>query len=67
MKKIKHSLLALVVTTGCLMSCQKDKWLNPQLTTAIPDATAFDTRDRVAKKINGLYPAVKPGRYLGSR
>lgn len=67
MKQIKHSLLALVVTTSCLMSCQKDKWLNPQLTTAISDATAFDTRDRVAQQINGLYAAVKSGLYLGSR
>ena len=67
MKQIKHSLLALVVTTSCLMSCQKDKWLNPQLTTAISDATAFDTRDRVAQQINGLYASVKSGLYLGSR
>ena len=67
MKQIKHSLLALVVTTGCLMSCQKDNWLNPQLTTAISDATAFDTRDRVAQQINGLYASVKSGLYLGSR
>lgn len=67
MKHIKHNLLALVVTTGCLLSCQKDKWLNPQLTTAISDATAFDTRDRVAQQINGLYAAVKSGLYLGSR
>ncbi len=67
MKQIKHSLLALVVTTGCLMSCQKDKWLSPTLTTAISDATAFDTKERVAQQINGLYAAVKSGLYLGSR
>ena len=67
MKQIKHNLLALVVTTGCLMSCQKDNWLNPQLTTAISDATAFDTRDRVAQQVNALYASVKSGLYLGSR
>jgi hypothetical protein len=67
MKQIKHNLLALVVTTGCLMSCQKDNWLNPQLTTAISDATAFDTKDRVAQQVNALYASVKSGLYLGSR
>lgn len=49
------------------MSCQKDKWLSPTLTTAISDATAFDTKERVAQQINGLYAAVKSGLYLGSR
>jgi starch-binding outer membrane protein, SusD/RagB family len=67
MKQIKNSLLILVASTGFLVSCQKDKWLNPTLTTAISDATAFDTKDRVAQQINGLYAAVKSGLYLGSR
>jgi hypothetical protein len=67
MKQVKYSLLALVVATSCLVSCQKDKWLSPTLTTAISDATAFDTRDRVAQQVNALYAAVKSGLYLGSR
>lgn len=59
--------IALGLSALSLFSCQKDTWLAPQLTTAISDATAFDTRERVAQQINSLYAAVKSGLYLGSR
>ena len=68
MKHIRHTFTATALSAAVLLSsCKKDEWLNPVLTTAISDATAFDTRDRVAQQINGLYAAVKSGLYLGSR
>lgn len=66
MKNIKHILIAggafLTVLSGC-----KRELLSPTLTTAISDATAFDTPDRIAQQVNGLYAAVKSGNYLGGR
>jgi len=59
--------MALGLSALSLGSCQKDTWLNPVLTTAISDATAFDTRDRIAQQVNSLYASVKSGLYLGSR
>ena len=68
MKHIRHTFTAAALSAGLLLSsCKKDEWLNPVLTTAISDATSFDTRDRIAQQINGLYAAVKVGGYLGSR
>jgi hypothetical protein len=67
MNHIRIASMALGLSALSLVSCQKDTWLNPQLTTAISDATAFDTRDRIAQQINSLYAAVKSGLYLGSR
>jgi hypothetical protein len=67
MNHIRIASMALGLSALSLGSCQKDTWLNPQLTTAISDATAFDTRDRIAQQINSLYAAVKSGLYLGSR
>jgi hypothetical protein len=64
---MRTASMALGLSALSLVSCQKDTWLNPQLTTAISDATAFDTRDRIAQQINSLYAAVKSGLYLGSR
>ena len=68
MKHIRNIYAATALGAVVLLSsCKKDEWLNPVLTTAISDATAFDTRDRVAQQVNGLYAAVKSGLYLGSR
>jgi len=67
MNNMRIASMALGLSALSLVSCQKDTWLNPQLTTAISDATAFDTRDRIAQQINSLYAAVKSGLYLGSR
>ena len=53
--------MALGLSALSLVSCEKDTWLNPQLTTAISDATAFDTRDRIAQQVNSLYASVKSG------
>jgi hypothetical protein len=67
MNNIKNLMTVLALSATCLVSCKKDELLNPQLTTAISDVTAFDTKDRIAQQINGLYAAVKSGLYLGSR
>lgn len=67
MNHIRIASMALGLSALSLVSCEKDTWLNPQLTTAISDATAFDTRDRIAQQVNSLYASVKSGLYLGSR
>lgn len=64
---MRIATMALGLSALSLGSCQKDTWLNPVLTTAISDATAFDTRDRIAQQVNSLYASVKSGLYLGSR
>jgi hypothetical protein len=67
MNNMRIATMALGLSALSLGSCQKDTWLNPVLTTAISDATAFDTRDRIAQQVNSLYASVKSGLYLGSR
>ena len=67
MKNIKKIATALALSATCFVSCNKDELLNPQLTTAISDVTAFDTKERIAQQVNSLYASVKSGLYLGSR
>lgn len=66
MKILKYSINTMLAVALLTSSCQRDL-LSPKLTTAISDATAFDTPDRIAQQVNGLYAAVKSGNYLGGR
>lgn len=47
-------------------SCSKEN-LNPVPKTSISDLTAFDTKDRIAGQLNGLYTRMKNGQYRGGR
>jgi len=47
-------------------SCSKTK-LNPLSTTNLSDASAFQTKDRIANLVNGLYGSLKSGNLYGGR
>jgi hypothetical protein len=57
---------ALVSMLG-ISSCVKDEFLNPISQTALSDATAFDTKDRIQNQVTGIYLALKSGQLLGGR
>jgi len=52
----------------CLLmsACKKDEALNPEPTTLISDAAAFETADRIATQVNGLYATFKGNGFWGS-
>lgn len=58
----KSALLACLLVT---FSCQDLLDLQPQ--TAVSDATAFDTPDRVALAVQGVYDAAQSGVYAGGQ
>jgi hypothetical protein len=62
----KYVLLGLTVAAMGTSSCMREK-LTPIATTALSDATAFDTPDRITQQVNGLYAAIKSGQYYGGR
>ena len=67
MNKLITKIVMIAGTAWLLTSCKKDKWLNPVPTTAISDASAFDTPDRILAQVNGLYAATRSGQFLGGR
>lgn len=66
MKRYKHILLYAASASVLFTACKKDEWLHPQPTTVITDLTAFDTPERIANQVNGLYANLKTGNFLGS-
>ena len=56
-------MAAILVTGG---ACKRDL-LNPEPQTSVSDITAFDTPDRVLSQVNGLYAALKGGKFYGGR
>jgi starch-binding outer membrane protein, SusD/RagB family len=72
MKKIQK--YRKLILRGCLLSvlminatsCTKDL-LEPVPITAISDAVAFDTPERIVAQINGLYASMKTGNFYGGR
>lgn len=75
MKLFNHNILFSVRNTfvillglGTLLlsSCEEDKYLYPEPSTLISDNAAFDTEDRIANQVNGLYAKLKHGSFLGS-
>jgi starch-binding outer membrane protein, SusD/RagB family len=69
-KNTKISLAKLALITLPLVvsvsSCKKD-FLESVPELSLSDANAFDTPERVAAQINGLYASAKSGSFLGGR
>lgn len=49
-----------------LISCEKDKYLNPNPSAIITEDVAFESSDRILHQVNGLYSKLKHGNFLGS-
>ncbi len=64
-KQLTYTAFALTVLTVAA-GCKKDK-LNTFSQTALSDAVAFSTPDRIAQQVNGIYLACKNGSFLGGR
>jgi hypothetical protein len=64
MKKYCIYILAIAITG--LGACQK-QLLDPVPSTDIPDFKAFETKDRIASQLNGLYSVMKHGKFLGGK
>lgn len=64
-RQTTKSILAGLLILG-FASCQKD-FLNTAPLTAISDANAFDTPDRILAQVNDLYATCKMGTFLGGR
>lgn len=63
----KIKLIGLIgIIAFSLGACNKNKSLNPDPTTLIVDQTAFGSKERILNQVNGLYSALKTGRFLGS-
>jgi len=56
-------LASVLVLAG---SCKRDL-LDPLPETSVGDVAAFDTPDRVVNQVNGLYAALKGGKFYGGR
>jgi hypothetical protein len=65
-KHIIRATLLAAFAVG-MHSCVKDKFLNPVSQTALSDATAFDTKDRIENQVKGLYSGLKAGNLFGGR
>lgn len=63
--KISVAALTAVLSLG-VISCEKEH-LNPTPKAQIASTVAFDTPDRIALNVNGLYAAMKNGNVLGGR
>jgi starch-binding outer membrane protein, SusD/RagB family len=50
-----------------VVSCDKNKYLNPASTTSLPDFQAFDNPDRILSQVKGFYASTKSGNFLGGR
>jgi hypothetical protein len=62
--KLKNILFASSIVV--LASCMKSK-LEPIPQTALSDAVAFSSADRILQQVNGMYAAVKTGQFYGGR
>src|SRR5687767_10078392 len=58
------SLLMVVIVPA---SCDKDDNLYPVPTTAISDASAFASPDRILNQVRGLYATLRNGAFYGGR
>lgn len=63
LKNIKYAALGIVVL---ISSCNKESKLNPVPTTLISDISAFETADRIANQVNGLYATFKGSGFWGT-
>jgi hypothetical protein len=62
--KIYAIFFGLVLTSAG--ACKREL-LTPVPETSVSDVTAFDTPDRVLSQVNGLYAALKGGKFYGGR
>ncbi|MFY0254129.1 RagB/SusD family nutrient uptake outer membrane protein [Chitinophaga sp. 30R24] len=62
----KYSLYIFVVIMVGMVSCRKEL-LDPVPTTDISDFKAFETKERIASQVNGLYTVLKNGKFLGGK
>lgn len=58
--------IAVVFSFISLTGCKKNEWLHPEPSTLITDETAFNTPERIANQVNGIYAAFKASRFWGS-
>ena len=66
MKKIiKGSIILALVLL--ISGCVKDEWMNPAPITSLSDLTVFESKDRIANQVNGMYASLKNGWHLGGR
>ncbi|WP_411273192.1 RagB/SusD family nutrient uptake outer membrane protein [Daejeonella sp.] len=63
---MKNKLIILTMFTVALVSCRKEL-LSPIPQTAISDAVAFATPERVAQQVLGMYSEVKTGDFYAGR
>lgn len=59
-------ILALVLAAMVGVGCNKEN-LSPIPQTALSDATAFQSHERVRQQVFGVYSALKSGQFLGGR
>jgi len=61
---LKDSILLSLILL--MAGCSK-KYLDPVPVTSLSDLTVFDTKDRIAAQVNGIYASLKSGAHLGGR
>jgi hypothetical protein len=64
--KLRNINIAMLGIMIILISCNKETKLNPIPTTLISDINAFDTPDRIANQVNGLYATFKGTGFWGT-
>ncbi|KEQ28110.1 RagB/SusD family nutrient uptake outer membrane protein [Pedobacter antarcticus] len=66
MKLIAKSMLVMGMVMS-LTACKKESKLNPIPTSLISDASAYDSPDRIATLVNGLYATFKGSGFFGTQ
>jgi hypothetical protein len=64
--KLRNINIAILGIMVILISCNKETKLNPIPTTLISDINAFDTPERIANQVNGLYATFKGTGFWGT-
>jgi hypothetical protein len=65
-KHMKIKILSFALAALFFTACKKEN-LAPIPQTALSDAVAFQSPERVAQQVNGMYAAVKSGQFYGGR
>ncbi len=61
-----NKTIAIIFAAATLASCKKEK-LSPLPQTNISDLLAFETPERIAQQVTGIYSGIKNGNFLGGR
>lgn len=67
MKLNKFILFTLLCSVLVVSSCSDDDALSPINQVRISEANAFETPERVAQQVLGMYSGVKAGNFMGGR